>query len=45
VLALDTRLIGSIYSAPVGIGDPPVSTTIGDVTYDGDGIAVVELTH
>jgi len=39
------RLLGSIYSAPTGIGDPPVTTTVGDVTYDGDGIAVVELAH
>ncbi|HET9988309.1 MAG TPA: PQQ-binding-like beta-propeller repeat protein [Kofleriaceae bacterium] len=46
VLAFDgSRLFGSIYSAPTGIGDPPVTTTVGDVTYDGDGIAVVELAH
>jgi outer membrane protein assembly factor BamB len=46
VLALaGSRLLGSIYSAPLGIGDPPVTTTVGDVTYDGDGIAVVELAH
>lgn len=37
------RLLASIKS--VGDATGPTTTTIGDVTYDGSGLAVVELVH
>ena len=39
----DDHWLASIHSEPLTIGGPEASTTIGDVTYAGDGLALVDL--
>jgi hypothetical protein len=47
LLALGSRLIAAISSS-TPLGSPPSfkpTTTVGDVTYEGDGVAIVELVY
>ena len=44
-LADDGSLVASIFSAETAIGDPQATTTVGGLSWFGDGLALFDLVH